>query len=121
MRDKDNVYIYVSGTSFVRQPEELAGCSGETPDKDPNTARFRIDMIKVPLARPQDAKVISSPRIFGDTQTGALNALKSGGTHGIDDGSSRVRQPREEEVFGTNEIGFQRGGLFYRCGANGVE
>ena len=36
--DKDNVYIYVSGTSFVRQPEELAGCSGETPDKDPNTA-----------------------------------------------------------------------------------
>ena len=33
--DKDNVYIYVSGTSFVRQAEELAGCSGEKPDKDP--------------------------------------------------------------------------------------
>ena len=47
--DKDNVYIYVSGTSFVRQNEELAGCSGETPDKDPNTALFRIDVIKVPL------------------------------------------------------------------------
>ena len=41
--DKNNVYIYVSGTSFVRQPEELAGCSGEKPDKDPNTALFRID------------------------------------------------------------------------------
>src|SRR5690349_18255449 len=26
--DKNNVYIYVSGTSFVRQDEELAGCSG---------------------------------------------------------------------------------------------
>jgi hypothetical protein len=26
--DKDNVYIYVSGTSFVRQKEELEGCSG---------------------------------------------------------------------------------------------
>ena len=36
--DKNNVYVYVSGTSFVRQGEELAGCSGETPDKDPNTA-----------------------------------------------------------------------------------
>ena len=36
--DKENVYIYVSGTSFVRQAEELAGCSGEKPDKDPNTA-----------------------------------------------------------------------------------
>src|SRR6516162_4500217 len=47
--DKDNVYIYVSGTSFVRQPEELDGCSGEKPDKDPNTALFRIDVIQVPL------------------------------------------------------------------------
>jgi len=36
--DKDNVYIYVSGVSFVRQQEELPGCSGEKPDKDPNTA-----------------------------------------------------------------------------------
>jgi hypothetical protein len=27
-KDKHNVYIYVSGTSFVRQSEELAGCSG---------------------------------------------------------------------------------------------
>ena len=58
--DKNNVYIYVSGTSFVRQNEELAGCSGEPPDKDPNTALFRIDVIKVPLAAPQDAKVVSS-------------------------------------------------------------
>ncbi|MGB9404971.1 MAG: hypothetical protein WCA98_15660, partial [Candidatus Acidiferrales bacterium] len=54
--DKDNVYIYVSGTSFVRQPEELAGCSGAAPDKDPNTALFRIEVIKVPLAAPRDAK-----------------------------------------------------------------
>ena len=61
--DKNNVYIYVSGTSFVRQSEELAGCSGEKPDKDPNTALFRIEVIKVPLAAPQDAKVVSSPRV----------------------------------------------------------
>ena len=60
--DKDNVYIYVSGTSFVRQAEELAGCSGEKPDKDPNTALFRIDVIKVPLAAPQDAKIVANPR-----------------------------------------------------------
>jgi hypothetical protein len=80
--DKDNVYIYVSGTSFVRQPEELAGCSGEAPDKDPNTALFRIEVIKVPLAAPQDAKVVSSPRLFIDPRTGALNGLNNGGTHG---------------------------------------
>ena len=80
--DKNNVYIYVSGTSFVRQSEELAGCSGEAPDKDPNTALFRIDVIKVPLAAPQDAQVVSSPRVFMDPRTGALNGLNNAGTHG---------------------------------------
>ena len=80
--DKDNVYIYVSGTSFVRQPEELAGCSGEEPDKDPNTALFRIDVIKVPVAAPQDAKIVSQPRLFIDARTGAINGLSNGGTHG---------------------------------------
>src|SRR6478735_7810543 len=80
--DNDNVYIYVSGTSYVRRTEELAGCSGEEPDKDPNTALFRIDVIKVRLAAPQDAKVVSNPRIFIDARTGAMNGLNNGGTHG---------------------------------------
>src|SRR3989475_12398060 len=75
--DKNNVYIYVSGTSFLRQDEELPGCSGGTPDKNPNTALFRIDVIKVPLAAPQNAQVVTSPRIFSDPQTGALNALNN--------------------------------------------
>ncbi len=83
-KDKENVYIYVSGTSFVRQSEELAGCSGEAPDKDPNTALFRIEVIKVPLAAPQEAKVVSSPRLFMDSRTGVLNALNNAGTHGKD-------------------------------------
>ena len=80
--DKENVYIYVSGTSFVRQAEELAGCSGEKPEKDPNTALFRIDVIKVPLAAPQEAKIVANPRVFIDPRTGAMNGLSNGGTHG---------------------------------------
>src|SRR5580658_3139527 len=80
--DPNNVYIYVSGTSFVRQSEELEGCSGDKPDKDPNTALFRIDVIKVPVASPQDAKIVSNPRVFMDARTGALNGLNNGGTHG---------------------------------------
>jgi hypothetical protein len=79
--DKNNVYIYVSGTSFVRQSEELAGCSGEPPTKDPNTALFRIEVIKVPVKTPQDAKIVSSPRIFMDPRSGVINALNSGGSH----------------------------------------
>ncbi len=81
-KDKDNVYVYISGTSTVRQAEELAGCSGEAPDKDPNTALFRIDIIKVPLAHPEQAKIVSSPRIFTDTQSGAIDGLWKGGNHG---------------------------------------
>src|SRR5436853_3219919 len=80
--DKNNVYIYVSGTSFVRQNEELAGCSGEK--QDPNTALFRIDVIKVPLAAPQNAAVVNSARVFMDPRSGAIAGLTSGETHGTD-------------------------------------
>ena len=82
--DKDNVYIYVSGTSFVRQSEELEGCEGGEPDKNPNTALFRIDVIKVPLAAPQDAQVVSHPRVFMDARTGEIAGLTNGGSHGKD-------------------------------------
>lgn len=79
--DKDDVYVYVSGTSYVRQSEELADCSDEEPSKDPNTSLFRIDVIKVPLAHPEEAKIVSSPRVFLDARTGALNGLNNGGNH----------------------------------------
>jgi hypothetical protein len=87
--DKDNVYIYVSGTSFVRQSEELAGCSGEAPDKDPNTALFRIDVIKVPIAHPEQAAIVSHPRVFIDPRTGVINGLSNGGSHGKDEEKPR--------------------------------
>ena len=79
--DKANLYVYVSGTSVVRSGSELAGCSPLPPDQDPNTSLFRIDVIKVPIARPQDAKVVSSPRVFADT-AGNVAGLWKGGSHG---------------------------------------
>ena len=63
-KDPQNVYIYVSGSAGVRSPSELPGCSSLSPDKDPNSALFRIEVIKVPLANPQQAAIVSSPRIF---------------------------------------------------------
>ncbi len=65
-KDPDNVYIYISGSSRVRSPNELPGCSGAAPDQDPNSALFRIEVIKVPLAHPEQAAIVSSPRIFND-------------------------------------------------------
>jgi hypothetical protein len=62
-KDNENVYIYISGSSRVRSGEELAGCK-DGPIDDPDTARFRLEVIKVPLAAPQKAAIVSSPRIF---------------------------------------------------------
>jgi len=114
--DKNNAYIYVSGTSFVRQSEELAGCSGEKPDKDPNTALFRIDVIQVPLAAPQGAKVVSSPRVFIDARTGALNGLNNGGgSHGkSNDKPADTDQCHDITVY--SAIGLAAGA----CSGNGI-
>jgi hypothetical protein len=114
--DKENVYIYVSGTSFVRQSEELPGCSGEKPDKDPNTALFRIDVIKVPVARPQEAKVVSSPRVFIDPRTGAMNGLNNGGTHGKP-GSEKPKDTDQcHDITVYSAIGLAAGA----CSGNGI-
>ena len=65
-KDAANVYVYISGSGSVRSPKELAGCSDLTPDKDPNSSLFRIEVIKVPLAHPEQAAIVASPRIFQD-------------------------------------------------------
>lgn len=114
--DQNNVYIYVSGTSFVRQPEELAGCSGEEPEKDPNTALFRIEVIKVPLASPQDAKVVSSPRVFMDPRTGALNSLTNGGTHGKDGPEKPSASNQCHDITVYSALGLAAGA----CSGNGI-
>ena len=111
--DKNNVYIYVSGTSFVRQDEELPGCSGGTPDTNPNTALFRIDVIKVPLAAPQNAKIVSSPRVFMDPRSGALAGLTSAAVHGKGD-PSPTDQCHDITVY--SAIGLAAGA----CSGNGI-
>jgi hypothetical protein len=65
-KDTENVYVYISGSSSVRPAEELPGCSSAAPSEDPNSALFRIEVIKVPLAHPERAAIVSSPRIFND-------------------------------------------------------
>lgn len=79
--DPDNVYIYNSGTSGVRSSLELAGCENAALTTDPvtsgNPTQWRIDVIKVPLAAPETAAIVSQPRIFTDPDTGAFNGLQN--------------------------------------------
>ena len=63
--DKESVYIYVSGSAGVRSPEELAGCVGGTLEENPDSAQFRVEVIKVPLANPEKAAVGNYARLFG--------------------------------------------------------
>jgi hypothetical protein len=115
-KDKDNVYIYVSGTSFVRQGEELPGCSGDVPEKDPNTALFRIDVIKVPVARPQDAKIVSSPRVFMDPRSGVIDSLTNGGSHTMTGVSKPTPTDQCHDITVYSAIGLAAGA----CSGNGI-
>jgi hypothetical protein len=116
--DKDDVYIYVSGTGNVRQAEELAGCvPGDTdnPAANPNTSLFSIDIIRVPLAHPELAKIVSSPRIFTDSQSGAINGLWKRGNHGQDTQTTEGTD-KCHDITVYSSIGLAAGA----CSGNGI-
>ena len=113
--DKDNLYVYGSGTSTVRSGDELAGCSSLDPKDDPNTALFSIDVIQVPLAAPGQAKIVNRPRIFADEATGNIAGLWPGGRQGPGTQNSRVtNQCHDITVF--PEAGLAAGA----CSGNGI-
>ena len=112
--DPGVLYVYVSGTSIVRSPSELAGCSGRPPEEDPNTSLFRIEVIRVPLAAPERARVVSAPRLFADS-TGAVAGLWRGGIHGPDtQETSETNQCHDITVY--PEMGVAAGA----CSGNGI-
>jgi hypothetical protein len=114
-KDKDNIYIYGSGTAGARSVEELAGCSGQGPNEDPNTAYFSIDVIQVPLASPEKARIVNRPRIFSDPKTGAIAGLWRGGDHGR--GTQRTEVTNEcHDITVYPEIGLAAGA----CSGNGI-
>src|SRR3954469_19936511 len=108
-KDQDNVYVYISGQAPVRSPAEMPGCV--IAPKDPNTALFRIEVIKIPLARPDKARIVSSPRIFqdlvappthGETREDSLaetkavaDAKANGGFVAVIHGKQEVLQPED--------------------------
>ena len=111
--DEGNIYVYNSGTSSVRPSEELEGCTDA--DQDPNTALFSIDVIRVPINRPEEARVVSRPRIFADPESGALAGLWKGGDHGT--GTQRTRQTNQcHDITVYPELGLAAGA----CSGNGI-
>jgi hypothetical protein len=66
--DDDVLYIYVGGSSGVRSTDEMPECSSGTVAENPNTAQFRVDIIRVPLSNPEAAEVVTYGRIFEGLQ-----------------------------------------------------
>ena len=105
-KDPDNVYVYISGSGGVRSPSELAGCVNLSPDKDPNSALFRIEVIKVPLAHPEQAAIVTSPRIF----TGLTRAATHGETaldkeeHVKEVAAAKARGAYTAVIFGEEQV-----------------
>ena len=107
-KDKEHVYIYVSGSAGVRSAQELPGCSAMSPDEDQSSALFRIEVIKVPLARPQDARIVSSPRIFEGLNAPPRRAEPQ-------DSASRARAAERAARPGGNRGQGMRGGGPTQC------
>lgn len=113
--DDGNIYVYGSGTSFVRDEEELAGCADESPFENPDSALYRIDVIRIPVDAPGEAQIVNRPFIFSDPETGVAAGLWEGGDHGPDTQNTRnTNQCHDITAF--PEIGLAAGA----CSGNGI-
>ena len=110
-----NFYVYVSGTSAVRDDEELAGCSDDSPFENPESALFRIEVIEIPYDNPGAAEIVNRPFIFADEDSGALAGLWRGGDHG--DGTQRTSETNQcHDITTFPAIGLAAGA----CSGNGI-
>ncbi len=82
------IIVYNAGTSSIREQEEMESCFDEQPG-DQRTALFRIDVIEIPVDDPASARIVDSPAVFADPQTGVIAGLWRGGDHGDDTQESR--------------------------------
>ncbi|MEL7199737.1 MAG: DUF305 domain-containing protein [Pseudomonadota bacterium] len=89
--DEERLIVYNSGTSRVRETEELSRCFDNPADT--RTALFSIDVIEIPLADPSKSRIISSPRVFADAETGEIAGLWKGGVS--EDGAQDTRQTNQ--------------------------
>jgi hypothetical protein len=112
--DAENIYVYIQGTSSVRPGDELPGCSGAEPEEDENTALFRIEVVKVPLADPSASEIVNMPRIFADAE-GNIAGLWAGGDHGPGTQTTR-RTDRCHDITAYPGIGLAGGA----CSGNGI-
>ena len=108
--DDRRLIVYNSGTSYVRDSEEVPGCFSAGGD---NTALFSIDVIEIPVADPSKARIVDRPRVFA--RDGEIAGLWGGGDHG--DGTqdtSQTNQCHDITVFPAKKLAAGA------CSGNGI-
>ena len=75
------IIVYNSGTGRVRDNEEKADCFGWDGG---GSSYFSIDVIEIPIDDPSRSKIVKSPKVFTDLETGNIAGLWRGGDHGDD-------------------------------------
>jgi len=108
------IIVYNSGTSSVREEEEMESCIDESPGDD-RTALFRIDVIEIPVDEPARARIVDSPAVFADPETGVLAGLWRGGDHG-DDTQETYQTDQCHDITVFPESGIAAGA----CSGNGI-
>ncbi len=112
--DDERIVVYNSGTSSVRETEELEGCYDESPGDD-RTSLFRIDVIEIPVEDPASARIVHSPTVFADPETGQIGGLWRGGDHGDDTQETYItNQCHDITVFPAGNIAAGA------CSGNGI-
>ena len=81
-KDKGVIYLYVSGSQGARPETELAGCKAGTDPADVANSMYRLDVIKVTLANPEKAEVVTGARIFTGMEPAPLRAGARAGRGG---------------------------------------
>ena len=87
-----NIIVYNSGTSSVR-----------------------IDVIEIPIENPANSRIIDSPAVFADPETGVLAGLWRGGDHG-DETQETSRTDQCHDITAFPEEGIAAGA----CSGNGI-
>ena len=113
--DEDGkIIVYNSGTSSVRAQGEMESCFDESPG-DTRTALFRIDVIEIPVDDPSQARIVDSPAVFADSETGVLAGLWRGGDHG-DDTQKSSQTDQCHDITAFPDLGIAAGA----CSGNGI-
>jgi len=92
-KDKNVIYIYVSGSQAARPETEIPGCKNGDDPADESNSLFRLDVIKVDVRQPEKAEVVTGARIFTGLDPAPLSSTRQAAIAERSRDTTRPAQP----------------------------